>query len=162
MMERSEVIDILERMNALPKDADSLDLADLEIDAFRLIEDPIVTNRIAVEALQQLPRDYKFDVVLASNEAAKMFAYALATAAWARFAYADFDEADGLVNGYKINKGEKVLIVDTVVNDGTSFEDMVDLIDSKKAKNAGAIVLASLGDASPLSENFYPLLRFES
>lgn len=160
-MERSDVIDILTRMNALPADAESLDPATIEFDSFRLLEDPIITNRIAVEALQQLPRDYKFDVVLASNEAAKLFAYAIATAAWARFAYADFENADGLVDGYTIKKGDRVLMVDTVVDDATSFEDMVDLIAEKKGKNAGAVSVIALGDAEPLEDNFYPVLRLE-
>lgn len=160
-MERADIIDILQRMNALPADVDSLALDAIEIDSFRLLEDPIVTNRIAVEALQQLPRDYKFDVVLASNEAAKLFAYALATAAWARFAYADLENGEGLANGYKIGKGERVLMVDTVVDEGTSFEDMIDVIEDNKGKNAGAIALAALGDAKPLEEHFYPVLRFD-
>lgn len=51
-------------------------------------------------------------------------------------------------------------MVDTLVDEATSFEDMVDLIASKKAKNAGAVSVVALGDANPLSENFYPLLRF--
>ena len=160
-MERAEIIDILQRMNALPADVDSLAPEAIEIDSFRLLEDPIVTNRIAVEALQQLPRDYKFDVVLAANEEAKRFAYALATAAWARFAYTDLENGEGLANGYRIGKGERVLMVDTVVDEGTSFEDMVDLIEEKKGKNAGAIALAAIGDAAPLEEHFYPVLRFE-
>ena len=46
------------------------------------------------------------------------------------------------------------------VDEATSFEDMVDLIASKKAKNAGAVSVVALGEANPLSENFYPLLRF--
>lgn len=160
-MERVEIIDILQRMNALPADVDSLAPDAIEIDSFRLLEDPIVTNRIAVEALQQLPRNYKFDVVLASNEDAKLFAYALATAAWARFAYADLEKGEGLANGYRIGKGERVLMVDMVVDKGTSFEDMIDVIEENKGKSAGAIALAALGDAMPLEEHFYPVLRFE-
>lgn len=79
-MERAEVIDILTRMKALPEDVESLDSSAVTFDAYRLLEDPIVTNRIAVEALQQLPRNYKFDVVLAANEESKLLAYAIATA----------------------------------------------------------------------------------
>jgi adenine/guanine phosphoribosyltransferase-like PRPP-binding protein len=157
-MERSEIIDILARMNALPADADSLASEQIEFDIYRLVEDPIITNRLAVEAIQQLPRNYKFDVVLATDEASQLFAYALAMAAWARFAYADGQE--GLVNDYRINKDEKVLIVRATVDEGTSLEDAVDLIADAKAKNAGAISLIALGDAAPLPENFYPLLRF--
>lgn len=80
-MERAEVIDILTRMKALPEDVESLDPNAVTFDAYRLLEDPIITNRIAVEALQQLPRNYKFDVVLAANEESKLLAYAIATAA---------------------------------------------------------------------------------
>ena len=132
-MERAEVIDILTRMKALPEDVESLDSSAVTFDAYRLLEDPIVTNRIAVEALQQLPRNYKFDVVLAANEESKLLAYAIATAAWARFAYADLESGEGLTNGFRIDKDEKVLMVDTLVDEATSFEDMVDLIASKKA-----------------------------
>lgn len=159
-MERPEVIDILTRMKALPEDVESLDSSAVTFDAYRLLEDPIVINRIAVEALQQLPRNYKFDVVLAANEESKLLAYAIATAAWARFAYADLESGEGLTNGFRIDKDEKVLMVDTLVDEATSFEDMVDLIASKKAKNAGAVSVVALGEANPLSENFYPLLRF--
>ena len=127
-MERAEVIDILTRMKALPEDVESLDSSAVTFDAYRLLEDP-------VEALQQLPRNYKFDVVLAANEESKLLAYAIATAAWARFAYADLESGEGLTNGFRIDKDEKVLMVDTLVDEATSFEDMVDLIASKKAKN---------------------------
>ena len=65
-----------------------------------------------------------------------------------------------LTHGFRIDKDEKVLMVDTLVDEATSFEDMVDLIASKKAKNAGAVSVVALGEANPLSENFYPLLRF--
>ena len=147
-MERAEVIDILTRMKALPEDVESLDSSAVTFDAYRLLEDPIVTNRIAVEALQQLPRNYKFDVVLAANEESKLLAYA------------DLESGEGLTNGFRIDKDEKVLMVDTLVDEATSFEDMVDLIASKKAKNAGAVSVVALGEANPLSENFYPLLRF--
>jgi orotate phosphoribosyltransferase len=157
-MERSEVIDILTRMNALPADAESLDPEQVNFDVYRLVEDPIITNRLAVEAIQQLPRNYKFDVVLANNKASELFAYALAMAAWARFAYANGEE--GLVNGYSIKQGDKVLIVDAVVDEATSLEDAVDLIADAKAENAGAVSVIALGNAAPLSENFYPLLRF--
>lgn len=110
--------------------------------------------------MQQLPPNYKFDVVLAANEESKLLAYAIAMAAWARFAYADLESGEGLTNDFRIDKDEKVLMVDTLVDEATSFEDMVDLIASKKAKNVGAVSVVALGDANPLSENFYPLLRF--
>ena len=99
-------------------------------------------------------------MVLAANEESKLLAYAIATAAWARFAYADLESGESLTNGFRIDKDEKVLMVDTLVDEATSFEDMVDLIASKKAKNAGAVSVVALGEANPLSENFYPLLRF--
>lgn len=159
-MERSEVIDILTRMKALPAEVEALDPAQVTLDVYRLVEDPIVTNRIAVESIQQLPRNYKFDVVLAANEESELFAYALAMAAWARYASADPETGEGLLNGYHIDKDDKVLIVDTMVDDSTSFEPLIDLIAARKAKSAGAIALVSIGDATPLPENYYPLLRF--
>jgi orotate phosphoribosyltransferase len=159
-MEREEILDILGRMNALPKDIDTQNASSIQFDILRLVEDPIVTNRIAVEALQQLPRNYKFDVVLAANEESKLLAFAVATAAWARFAYADFEQCGGLTNGFSINKDEKVLIIESCVDESTSFEQCIDLIESKHAKCAGAISIVSLGNAAPLPENYYPLLQF--
>lgn len=159
-MERSEILEFLTRMNALPQDPDAIEPDTLEFNAYRLVEDPIITNRMAVELLQKLPRDKKFDVVLASNEDSKLFAYALAMAAWARFAYADLEVGSGLESGYRIDKGDNVLIVDTFVDAGTSFEDMVDLIKDNKGKVAGAVSVVSIGDAAPLPDGYYALLNF--
>ena len=123
-----------------------------------LLEDPIVTNRIAVEALQQLPRNYKFDVVLAANEESKLLAYAIATAAWARFAYADLESGEGLTNGFRIDKDEKVLMVDTLVDDWRPRLRRYGRSDRKQEGQERRRLFRSLlwVEANPTSESFYP------
>lgn len=159
-MERSEIIDILTRMNALPADVESIDPTEVTFDAYRLSEDPIVSNRIAVEAIQLLPRDRKFEVVLPANKESELFAYALAMAAWARFATLDHESGEGLAHGYTINNGEQVLIVDTLVDDSTTYEDIVDIVADNKGKLAGALSIATIGEVSPLAKNYFSLLPF--
>ncbi len=161
-MEREEILDILEKTHALTKGSfEDTDGAPTEshIECIRLLEDPIVTNRFAVEALQKLPHGTKFDVVVTPFERGLLFGYSVATAAWARFVYTD--EA-ALNHGFEIGKNDKVLIVDDVFDDPSVLCDLIDLVESKDAKVIGALSLFAVGDLSDIEADLYPLVELES
>ena len=77
-MEITEIKDLLNKMNALAEDTES-------IDSVALMQDPIVLNRLAVELLQQVDRDSKPELVIAPEGIESYFGYSVALAAWMRF-----------------------------------------------------------------------------
>lgn len=133
-MNQEEILEILTKTGCLSK----MDTDTPAVDTSALLEDPIVTNRMAVELLQQLPRDTRLDAVLcAHNDADMLFAYSVATAAWARFVCAEVEgDKVSLLNGAMLKKGQKVLIVDDMIE---SEEALLALI--KTVKDAGARVM---------------------
>lgn len=156
-MKQEEIVEILTKtgcLNEEEKDSPSLD-------SMRLLEDPIVTNRLAVELLQQLPNDTKFDVVLCLHNDEMLFAYSVATAAWARFVCAEVNEGEvSLLNGGTIVKGNKVLIVDDIVDDSSEISALVNEVESRKAKIIGVTSLVSFATDEASGVATYSLLSY--
>ena len=59
-MKQEEIVEILTKTGCLNEDGCDKPV----INSMKLLEDPIVTNRLAVELLQQLPNDTKLDTIL--------------------------------------------------------------------------------------------------
>lgn len=140
-MEQNEITEQLERMGALVEDGKG-------IDSRALMQDPIVSNRLAVEVLQRIDRDSKPEVVIAPAGEASYFGYSVALASWTRFLYAE--ESEGvyrLAEGTTLKKKERALIVLDGYDD-TIARGLVDL-----AEKAGAVPLAVLSLTGPRGES---------
>ncbi len=156
-MKQEEIVEILTKTGCL----DETNNGNPSIDSMRLLEDPIVTNRLAVELLQQLPHDTKLDAVLCLHNDGMLFAYSVATAAWARFVCAEVDKGVvSFLNGGEITKGNKVLIVDDVVDDSSEIAALVADLENRKAKVIGIISLASFKEAAECGVALYSLLSY--
>lgn len=141
-METQEIIDLLNKMGALGAEEDAPRIA-----SRALMQDPIVTNRLAVELLQKLDRDLKPEAVLAPAGEASYFGYSVALAAWMRFLYATADEGGfTLPEGTNLNKKERVLIV----LDGYDEDVAAGLVAA--VRDAGAKPLAVLSLSAPTAE----------
>lgn len=141
-MEQTEIIEQLKRMDALVEGAQPC------IDSRALMQDPIVTNRLAVELLQRIDHDSKPETVLAPAGEASYFGYSVALAAWTRFLYAD--EVEGayrLAEGTQLKKKERVLIV-VDSYDADVVAALVGLVEA-----AGAKPLAVLSAAPSVSDS---------
>lgn len=111
-MEQAEVRELLKKMNALVE----TDEGEC-IDSAALMEDPIVSNRLAVELLQKLDRDLKPELVLAPAGVESYFGYSVALSAWMRFGLLEV-AGDECASTTVVKKKEKVvLVLDTLVDD---------------------------------------------
>ncbi len=156
-MKQEEIIEILTKTGCL----DEADKSNPSVDSMRLLEDPIVTNRLAVELLQQLPNDTKLDIVLCLHNDEMLFAYSVATAAWARFVCAEVDNGVvSFLNGGDIVKGNKVLIVDDVVDDSSEIAALVAELEKRKANVIGVTSLISFNKDLESGVAAYSLLSY--
>lgn len=102
---------------------------------FRLLEHPeylsIFTNKIAGHF-----KDKDFDTVAGPTTGGIIIAYEVAKALNKRCIFAEkTGQGRDFLRGYKIKKGEKILIVDDVFTTGGSIKDVIAAV-----KNRGAIV----------------------
>ncbi|MGN0301838.1 MAG: hypothetical protein ACI4BI_03075 [Anaerotardibacter sp.] len=103
-MDKKEILDLLQRMGAYRTEDGAV-----VIEPMRLIEDPIVTNRMCVDALQQLPANSKITMIVAADENGQYLGYSAATTAWARFGV--FSAYNGGLNKCaQLKKNDKVII----------------------------------------------------
>lgn len=128
-MERSEIVESLENIQALKIDADGT----MHLDSQALMQDPIVANRMAVELLQKIDRDAKPELVLSQCDDLSYFGYSVALSAWMRFGYCRTCNEGTLVPTADIKKKEKVIIVlDTF--DEALAQQFIDLVVEHDAK----------------------------
>ena len=144
-MNTTEIKDLLENMHALVGDETGI-----HIDPVQLMQDPIVTNRLAVELLQQVDREAKPELVLAPAGVDSYFGYSVALAAWMRFGICEFQQKDhSLTASLDIKKKEKVIIVLDTFNlkRAQVYQAFVE------AQGAKVVAILSLvgGDSSKLS-----------
>ena len=149
-MDTTEVVELLTKMGALIE-RDGL----RAIDSRSLMQDPIVTNRLAVELLQHLDRDAKPEVVIAPSGEGSYFGYSVALAAWMRFLYAE-EHAGSLVlaAGTSLKKNERALVVFDSF-DASRAQALVDLITSQGGRPLAVLALTG-GDG--MDELSYPTI----
>ncbi len=102
---------------------------------FRLLEHPeylsIFTNKIA-----EYFKDEDFETVAGPTTGGIVIAYEVAKILDKRCIFAEkTEQGRDFLRGYKIKKGEKILIVDDVFTTGSSIKDVIAAV-----KNRGAIV----------------------
>lgn len=143
-MEQDEIKDLLERMNALKETEEGSGC-----DSCALLQDPIVSNRLAVELLQRLDRDAKPELVIAPEGDQSYFGFSVALAAWTRFLpLACSEQGSYSLPSYgALKRSERVLIVlDTF--DKQRAQELISLVSSRGAKPIA--VLSLVGNCDDL------------
>lgn len=154
-MKQEEIVELFIKMGALPKDSKNSS----SFESARLIEDPIVTNRIAVELLQMLPDGTKFDAVLCLHNDEMLFGYSVATAAWARFVTAKVEEGKAVFQkGGSVKKKEKVLIVDDVLDDKQAIQVLIDTVEKQEGKVVGICSVVNSCEKDSFSTDVFTLM----
>lgn len=151
-MEITEIKDLLNKMNALAEDAES-------IDSVALMQDPIVLNRLAVELLQQVDRDSKPELVIAPEGIESYFGYSVALAAWMRFlcAHKAEDDSFSLPEGTEVKKNEKaILVLDEYSEEAAKA--LVSLAEEEGAKVVAVLALNGSGNHADHGCAFHSLL----
>jgi hypothetical protein len=157
-MQTSEILEILIKSNALEHgvELDNGVIAEQYPVMDRLLEDPIVTNRFVVDGFQRFDqRDLKKVKAILSTEDDKLFGFSAATAAWARFVYADVDDGEAkFEHGFELGHAEGVLIVASTIEKLEDVIALAKLVEASGAKLIGVLCLANfcgdLGLSAPV------------
>lgn len=157
-MELSELKETLQRCGALEQNATKSD-GELTVEIDRLLEDPIITNSIVVDNLHVLPSNVRPEAIL-SDDQDQLYAFASATAAWARFFYAD-KENDSYVlhHGFSLQKKAKVLITVSVLDDSEKIKLLISLAESYECEVIGIMCLQSKISLDLVNPPLYALLH---
>lgn len=157
-MELSELKQTLQQCGALEQNDTKSD-AELNVQIYRLLEDPIITNSIVVDNLHLLPRNVRPEAIL-SDANDQLYAFASATAAWARFYFAD-KENDTYVlnNGFTLRKKAKVLVTVSVLDDTEKIKGLISLAESYECEVIGVMCLQSKISLDLVNAPLYALLH---
>lgn len=139
-MNQSEVKDLLGKMDALIEEEGVSSVCSEAI-----MQDPIVTNRLAVELLQQIDRDTKFDAVVTPSGTQSYFGYSVALAAWVRFVPATVSEGTATLLA-PLSKKEKVLVVLDSCNEEVA-KALLGAVSNQGSKAISVLSLCSQGVA---------------
>ena len=110
----------------------------------RIFEDPLLVRTFG-EEIASWYRDV--DTVVSPAVGAIPLGFAVAMAAGARFVHAEREgDVMALRRGFRVEAGERVLVVEDVVTTGGSAAEVVDLI---RALGANVLGVAAMVDRSP-------------
>lgn len=104
-MKTEEILEVLSKMNALTTVEGKQ-----QVISSKLMVDPIVCNKLAVELLQQVDRKSKPEIILSQPGVDSYFAYNVALSAWMKFGFCE--EAEGkLKPSLSVRKKDRVIVV---------------------------------------------------
>lgn len=141
-METSEVQELLEKMGVFNAQTSET------VNSAALMVDPIVSNKLAVELLQQVDRDAKPEIVLSLPGIDSYFAYNVALSAWMKFGICEPLE-DTLQSSVGLKKKDKVVIVLDTFDEQTA-QKFIDFVESHEAKVVA--ILSLVGKSSTLGK----------
>lgn len=147
-MNKEEVIDLLRRSCALEEKVSLTNGAVAEYVPVmdRLLEDPIVTNRLLVECFQGFDRGLEIQKktkVILSYEEDDLFGFMAAAVGWCRFLYASMsNEGAELGHGFVLNKGDGVVLALPVLCGASQIEPLIEIANKAQAKVLGVVCLA--------------------
>lgn len=148
-MKEAEVIDLLAERGALLEGHFLLSSgkhSDAYVEKARLFEDPEVVGRLAAEIASWYER---IDAVVSPAVGAIPLGFAVAVASSARFLYAERESGKLVLRrGFRLEPGERTLVVEDVVTTGGSAGELYELVRASGAEPLGvaAVVDRSTGE----------------
>ncbi len=148
-MKKEEIVDLLRRSCALKENAN---LPNGQIVEYlpvmdRLLEDPILTNKLVVEMFQGFDSQLKIQKdakVILSYEDDQLFGFMTAAVAWCRFLYASKkDDGATFERGFVMNKNEGLVLAIPVLSDKEQVDALVELANKAEAKVLAIVSLAN-------------------
>jgi orotate phosphoribosyltransferase len=149
-MNPAEVLQVLEERGAVMHGHFRLSSgrhSDLFAQKFRVLEHPGLAQSFGEHIAELYPDG--FDVVASPAIGAMVLGFCTALAAHTRFVFAERTE-EGMVfrRGFRLEPGERVLIVEDVVTTGGSVQEVVQLVHESGAEPIGVGALIDRADAA--------------
>jgi orotate phosphoribosyltransferase len=159
-LNEAEILEALEQRGAVMRGHFRLSSgrhSDVFVQKFRVFEDPLLTRRLG-EEMAQLYSEDPFDTVASPAVGAIVLGYAVALASTARMIFSEReDDRMTFRRGFRLEPGERVLIVEDVVTTGASAREVVDLVRAAGAEPVGAAILLDRSDPSTPADLGTPL-----
>lgn len=116
------------------------------VEKFRILENPRLTERLAVEIASKF-RDKKVDLVAGALTGGVLVAHEVARALGCRFVFPERISGHmELRRGFRIRPGAQVLVVEDVLTTGTSIKEVISLLRENKGDVVGAACLVQRGE----------------
>ncbi len=164
-MNRWEVLEILEREEAVRKGhfrlASGLH-SDTYVQCAMVLQHPHLAESLAGEIAAGFKGE-EVDLVLSPALGGVIIGYMVAMALSRRMLFAERVEGQmALRRGQRIEKGEKVLIVEDVMTTGGSVRELAQLVTALGAEMAGVGALISRGEGAAMDVRRHALVRLEA
>lgn len=163
-MSESDVREVLTRTGAILHGHFELTSgrhSDTYIQCARVLEDPLLTNRLA-EAMAARVADKEIDVVASPAVGGIVIGFAVACALGVKFIFSERE--DGVMafrRGFAVEPGQRVLIVEDVVTTGGSVAEVADLVLRSGGEVVAVTSLIDRGCGKSFDADLLPLLRLE-
>ncbi len=135
--------------------------SDTYVQCARILEDPLLTTRLAAAMVQRLG-ERQIDLVAAPAVGGIIIGFAVAQALGVKFI---FTERQGgamvLRRGFEIPAGAHVLVVEDVVTTGGSVAEVIDLVRSAGGEPVVVTSIIDRGGPKAFELELVPLLRLE-
>lgn len=135
--------------------------SDTYVQCARILEDPLLTTRLAGAMVERLG-ERQFDLVAAPAVGGIIIGFAVARALGVKFI---FTERQGgamvLRRGFEIPAGAHVLVVEDVVTTGGSVAEVIDLVRSAGGEPVVVTSIIDRGGPKAFELELVPLLRLE-
>jgi orotate phosphoribosyltransferase len=163
-MTDSEMIAALESAGAILKGHFVLTSgrhSDTYVQCARVLEDPVLTTRLASSIADRL-EGREVDLVAAPAVGGIVIGFAVAQALGTPFVFAEREGGSmALRRGFAIPDGARVLVVEDVVTTGGSVAEVIDLVKDAGGEVVGVASLIDRGGKKAFDEEFMPLMRLE-
>lgn len=133
------------------------------IQCARVLEHPRLTNELAAEAVERLPKDLSIDLVAAPAVGGILFGFAVATALDKDLVFSE--RVEGVMTlrrSFIIPKGARVLVAEDVVTTGGSVRELIDLVVASEAIPVAVVSMVDRGKKPDFGCPYYPLLTIET
>ncbi len=136
--------------------------SDTYVQCARVLEDPVLTTRLAETTVRRLPAGLDVDLVAAPAVGGIIFGFAVAQALRVKFIFSEREQGHMVFRrAFEVPEGAKVLVVEDVVTTGGSVKEVIDLVRAAGGEVAGVASLIDRGGAKAFDTPFWPLLQLE-
>ena len=143
-MNREEVVEIFEKTGVLQEGHFKLSSglhSDKYLQCAQVLQYPVQAQKLADELADRFS-DIEIDVVVGPAMGGVTLSYAVGLAMGKKTIFTEREEGDmTLRRGFKLNSGDKVLVVDDVLTTGKSVNEVIEVLDQEGAELAGVATL---------------------
>lgn len=135
--------------------------SDTYVQCARILEDPVLTTRLASEIARRL-EGRRVDVVAAPAVGGIIIGFAVAQALGVKFIFSERDQ--GVMRfrrSFEVERDSSVLVVEDVVTTGGSVSEVVDLIDAAGGNVVAVASIIDRGGAKSFDSELMALLTLE-